>query len=792
VNHPLVSELDLDTVLTLVAAHTRTRAGRLRIVQPETAPAPARVVNLARLTREVDELLQTDGALALSGIDQATVYLEPSSPPPVDPVALLDLLGLARRVAAVRRQLRRVEGHSELLEELGSSLPDTEELVRFASTRLGRDGQIPDSASADLARLRRRSVRVRQQLMSELEGVRRSRPDAVADAPPTVRRDRYCVPVKSDARATVDGLVLATSGSGATLYMEPFSVVALNNDLADAISREAEEVQRLLAEVAAAFAAAADDLRAAVELLADLDAAQARALFGRAVDGRVVVPGHSDELVLREARHPLLDERLQPLRMELFADAEQRDPSRRVVPLDFRFPPDVNTVVVSGPNAGGKTMVLKTIGLMVMMAYQGIPLPVGEGTTIPFFEHSWCHIGDDQDVAADLSTFSAAMAGTAALLDRAGPGSLVLYDELGSGTDPLEGAALGCATLEELARRGSRTVATTHLAAIAMAATSSAGMDNAAMDYDEEHERPLYTLRLGRPGRSRGLEIAGTMGVPAPVLDRARSLLGGQHLELDRWLRRLEQVEGELQRERTELEVSRRETLDERRSLEQASARLERDRGRLPQQLAAERDRLRRRAKSRLDQALKELDEATREHRHIGRRQRQRLRDEALDLGPDAGVAPTAGDPAPRAGDPVVVTSLGATGVLEELRGSRARVRVGANRLWVGSAEVRSSAARGPAPASTLHLEVGDDLPPELNLLGMDSESARDELERYLDRALAAGRSSVRVVHGHGTGVLRRMVQDTCRHHPAVRSFRHPPQSRGGSGATEVSLAGDP
>jgi len=209
--------------------------------------------------------------------------------------------------------------------------------------------------------------------------------------------------------------------------------------------------------------------------------------------------------------------------------------------------------VISGPNAGGKTVVLKTIGLMVLMCRSGIPLPVEEGTVIPDFDHIWCHIGDEQDVGADLSTFSGAMAATARLLESADPETLVLFDELGTGTDPLEGAALGCALLEELNRRGGMTVVSTHLAAIALSASAADGMENAAMEFDEDSERPTYTLFMGRPGRSRALEIAHRMGVSENVLMRARELLGGDHLELDRWLRRLETLEQELEAERVEV-----------------------------------------------------------------------------------------------------------------------------------------------------------------------------------------------------------------------------------------------
>jgi len=404
---------------------------------------------------------------------------------------------------------------------------------------------------------------------------------------------------------------------------------------------------------------------------------------------------------------------------------------------------------------------------MVLMCARGIPLPVEEGTSIPAFDRIWCHIGDEQDVGADLSTFSGAMAATARLLEQADERTLVLFDELGAGTDPLEGAALGCALLEELNSRGGVTVVSTHLAAIALAAQAAEGMDNAAMDYDEGSERPTYTLSMGRPGRSRALEIAHRMGVAESVLDRARELLGGDHLELEGWLRRLETLEQELEAERAEVQRRRRHELSGR--------------------LAEEREELRRRAKTRLDKVIARLKKATEEHEALGRRRLQKLRDEALLL-EIPGERDAAGQDEELAVGARVRMALGGQGVLREIRGSRAQVEVSDKRLWIPVAELEVIESPPPAPRARVRVESAEEAPRELNLIGLDSERAREDLERFLDHAMTAGAPSIRIVHGHGAGVLRKMVADVCRSHPAVRSFRHPPQHFGGTGATEVEL----
>jgi DNA mismatch repair protein MutS2 len=314
-------------------------------------------------------------------------------------------------------------------------------------------------------------------------------------------------------------------------------------------------------------------------------------------------------------------------------------------------------------------------------------------------------------------------------------------------------------------------------------------MDNAAMEYDDGSESPTYRLRLGRPGRSRGLEIAHRMGVHGAIVERARELLGGQHLELEHWLDRLERLESELEGERRAAAAASLEVERLRQRAASELERLEGERRELPRQLIAERDRLRRRAQERLDVALGRLDAALEERRELGRRQRQKLRDEALDVDAPS-LAPPPVEGGLRPGMRVRIGSLGGVGELAEERGSRALVVIGGKRLWVERGDLRA-VARGEdvVHPPKVVVEVGEEAERELRLLGLDSEQARADLERFLDQAFSAGARAVRVVHGHGTGALRRMVDEVCRHHPAVQSFRHPPQGRGGSGVTEVELA---
>jgi DNA mismatch repair protein MutS2 len=783
------AELEFDTTMQLVAAHARTRVGRSFLASAGDLPTFEEALERAVFNAALLELIDLDGPLPLDGIDDAVPWLEPEAPAPSEPREFLALLSLAKRVAAIRRRLAGVPDALGVLRRVADELPDTSALVALVSPLLGRDGRVPDDATPELERLRRASARHRHELLERLAGVRRAHGDAVTDAPPTLRRDRYCLPVRAGARSELPGLLLDTSSSGATVFVEPFEVVEHNNALAEVAAKERHELQRILRLIGDAFADAASDLAGAAEILARLDAAQAMVLFGKALGGRIIYPDSGVELRLAGARHPLLDERLRDLRLEVLGDAERRRAQRSVVPLDLALPTDLRTMVISGPNAGGKTVVLKTMGLMVLLCYHGIPIPVEAGTSIPEIDELWCHIGDEQDVTADLSTFSGAMAATARLLATAGEKTLVLYDELGAGTDPLEGAALGCALLEELNRRRALTVATTHLASIAMVASSSAGFDNAAMEYDETRERPTYRLVVGRPGRSRALEIAHRMGIERDVVGRAEELLGGDHLELDRWLRRLETLEQELIDERAA--IVRRETEIARLELAVGTERrrLESERARVPAELDREREALRLRAKQQLDRAVGRLQKATEDLKPMGRRSIQKLRDEALDLGERERPSRVEEPEGPEVGSRVRLTVLGGDGVVDEIRGSRVAVVMGNKRVWVQTGDVEILRRdQGHEKKRAVRVDVTEDVPRELMLLGMDSERAREEVERALDQAFAAGARTIRIVHGHGTGTLRRMVGDVCRTHPAVKSFKHPPGNRGGTGATEVEL----
>ena len=774
------ASLEFDRVLALVASFARSDRGRRAVAAILPQFTVGEGSSAYRLTREMQEFIAAHGSLGFAGLDAADL-LQPEASHVPEAAEFARLVTLVRRVVEVRAALARA-GVGPELSRIRAELPELAGFLAFCDLRLGAAGEILDSASPALARARAARERSRSEIVATVEQIRRQH--KALSAPFTVRRDRYCVPVPVSERDLVPGLILDASSSGVTVYLEPFAVVELNNALAQATAMARAEEERVLAELASAFHLRTETVLQGARNLATLDAAQARVLFGRAAEATLLEPGVTGSLRLVSARHPLLDPALAALREEVLGDAGN---TRPVVRLDLEFPEDTRLVLLSGPNAGGKTVALKTVGLAALMAQAGIPVLAAEGSRLPAFRRLWCHLGDEQDLFSDLSTFTGAMRATAALLADADADTLVLYDELGSGTDPEEGAALAAALIEELARLGCWTLATAHLITVAAHLRSVSGALNAAMGYDEASGRPTYRLHLGTPGRSRGLAIASSCGVPGPVLTRAREMLSRSFLAIDGYLEALQEERGRLSHERERLleiehdaELARAQTEDERESL--AS-----EREKVRRRLDEEREALRRRAKEQLTAALAELEQARTRGEFPGKKRVAAVRRIAFNLEQED--QPPLGQSKPLApGAAVRLIGMASTGHVQRVVGERVEVLVKDKRLWVEASACEPIVPSTGSATGGVEVAVGQAPPAELKLIGKTQEAARDEVERFLDRALVAGIVHVRIVHGHGTGALRRVVREVLAHHPAVAHFAHPPQYRGGTGVTEAEL----
>jgi DNA mismatch repair protein MutS2 len=745
----------------------------------------------------------------------------------LDGPSLLEIAGTVSAARTLRARLLRLDRERfPLLVELASLMPQLPPLEDEILRSIGDDGLVLDGASAELSRLRREIRIAFSRLQEKLQNMISSSSVSGALQEPiiTVRNGRYVVPVKASHRKDVRGLVHDQSSSGATLYIEPMATVELNNRWRELQAAEEEEVQRILAALSDHVGAAAPLLVSAVETIAEIDLGFAKAKYATAL--RAVEPAISERiaevgergapeaapLLLTEARHPLLDQ-------------------SNVVPTTLWLGGDFRLLLITGPNTGGKTVALKTTGLLALMAQAGLHIPAAAPSRLPVFGQIFADIGDEQSIEQSLSTFSSHMRNIIAvlraleeeeipqevwaadrwdLLSAERPPALVLFDELGAGTDPVEGAALARAIIERLLELDVLGVATTHYAELKAFAYNTPGVQNASVEFDVETLAPTYRLSIGLPGRSNALAIASRLGLSAALVERARAtidredaqvedLLAGIHREREAAqaaVRRAEELREDAEKYRDRLERELRE-FNERREVDEASAReeLEAELREARGQLRRLRDDFRSVSLSRewLEQAEQRMAAASEQVRQAAAR-------------PRAAVAEPQPPPqqAPRplqVGDTVLVRSVGLKGEIVSIDAdeSSAQVQVGGFRMTVDLRELRREkpdgpqrpwerpASAAPAQARSVSLPAAPDVSMTFDMRGWRAHEVGDKLDRYLNDAYLAGLHQVRLIHGKGTGALRQVVRDVLQSHPLVASFGGGGRD-GGDGVTVAKL----
>ncbi|HEV8266980.1 MAG TPA: Smr/MutS family protein, partial [Thermoanaerobaculia bacterium] len=778
-------------VLELAGRFSATERGRDVLLKSRPESDRAAVERNLGVTADLVTRRSLRPPIVLGGLDEGAALLPRLGPKgrALPPEELLDLFVLLERIEGARGAVPLPEVELPHLTPLLSPLGDFSDLLEERSITFEPDGRVKDTASARLAAIRSSIVRLRKDVVTRLTEFARSRPEALGDTFVTEKGGRYCLPVRSDRRDSVAGIVHEKSGSGQTLFVEPLAVVDANNALAEALEEEREEIHRILMAITERFTARRADLLFAVGILAALDAAQARAEFAQRTQG--IVPAFGPALVLKGARHPLLDRRLAPLRQEVFGeDLEARH--SEAVPLDLELPDGKRLVVLSGPNAGGKSVAMKTVGLFALLAQSGFTVPADPGTTLPVFDRILVVAGDAQDLLGDLSSFAASMTRTARVLLSATSKSLVLLDELGSGTDPDEGSALAISILEEDRRRGGFTVATTHLNAVKEWAHGQGDVVSAAMEFDDRLGRPTFHVKVGATGRSRALAVAEKAGVPPAVVEAAKKRLGGHWAAADAALERLE-------RETQEARAASARAREAAAKAEERLTSLEVERS----ALSAERARLRDKARQEIDRALEAMREKT-------RRELERLREEmragrAVSRGALTTITHAAREealaqipePAPEASGPVAVGDMvrvapfRATGrllALNEEKGE-AEVEVGGKRMRVSRSALApvGSTPKAPTVATRVETKAGTSRS-EVVLIGQRVDDALPEVERALNDALLSGRGSLRIVHGFGTGRLAAAVREFLAEHPGVTRHRPGDDKEGGNAVTIAEL----
>jgi DNA mismatch repair protein MutS2 len=837
--HPgVLKALEFDRIVEAVSRLAVTPMGAARLARLQPSTDPRSVAAALAATSEARAFLAAHGEWPL----EAPADLDATLTALAIEGRALDtgaLVGLARFLASVettRAAIRQASGHYPILRSVAESAASFEREVSEIARTIDAAGQVVDEASPELRVIRDRLRRQRARLRGTLESFLRNKETAkyLQDQIVTDRNGRYVLLVKAEHRAAIPGIVHGSSASGASLFLEPLSTVEVNNEVVALEEHERAEVRRVLLALADAFRRRAADLKRTIDAAVELDVIQARARFSALVDGVEPVLAADGRLELRAARHPLLVPAVRELAGETAgagADGESAPAAPAgakrptgPVPVDLVVVPPTQVLVITGPNTGGKTVALKTAGLLALMAQAGLHIPAASGSQTTVFRSVFADIGDEQSIVTSLSTFSWHMTNIAAMDRALALPALVLLDEVGAGTDPVEGGALGVAIVEHFRQRRALVLATTHDEAVKTYATTTAGVACAAFGFDPESFAPTYRLVYGSPGRSLALEIAARLGLPASIIETARAQRSEREAQLAEQLAKID-------RELAALEHERRLAARERQTLAEEAARL---RAR-EEELHRREEVAKRRASERLDAAIRE---ARREIDAIVADLKTRvehLAEEAARRARGAGVAVPAGrlstgelgtvraaaraaldaverrhrasfeaEPsvaalhptpaaatAPGVGARVIVTGLGLEGTVRALHDREAEIDVHGKRFRAAIADLRvvAEAASSPPPVSVrVEWQPRDAGPTELNVIGCSADEAVARTEKFLDEAVLADHRTVRVIHGYGTGQLRRAIAALLSSHPLVARFGAAPEDQGGGGVTIVEL----
>jgi len=770
---PLLHELEFDRVLELIASEAKSTLGRDAISRRRPLSTLQQCESAQADLADMRRFVQTEGLLPLAGLIDAGPLLARESVLELEDS--WQIVRAVRATQAIRETLTRVDRFPRL-RAIAHAIPQLDELVGKLNKYFTRDGKLREDASAELRAIRQRVQQKRNAVQKMLNDIMNRHGDAIQEPLIVQRGDRYCIPVRSDHRNAVTGILHERSGSGASVFIEPMQAIELNNDLADLLLQEREEIARITRYISQLIAESADDVLAATRAAGELDAIQACAIFADLV--KASRPSFNDDrrLQLLAARHPLLDERVETT-------------DQPVVPVSVELNDATPALIISGPNAGGKTVALKTTGLLVAMAMSGLPLPAADGSMIPVVDAIHVLVGDDQSVLEHLSTFSAYLVRLKNVIARATKRSLVLLDELGAGTDPEEGGALAAAVIEFFLGSGALLIVTTHLSSVKSFAMNDSRVINASMEFDSATGQPTYRLITGIPGRSRAIEVAQMIGLPSPIISRARERLGTRYAEVDQLVAQLQKKMSSVLEHERALEEAERQTEAARAVLSETREKLEREKTRVGASYREELERLRDDVSKQVANEIRNL-RANANAREVVTTLTKPI-EQAIEFIPSEQREVHAGDQAEH-------RKFKVRGRVESLDGSRAVLNVGGKKMTVdirdlvalqvpSAAKDQRKRAGGPSPS---RLRTSDVVPAqaELNLIGQRVDDALEESDKFLDRALLEGKQAVRIIHGFGTGALRRAVRDHLRNHPAVKSWRPGNENEGGDGATVAVL----
>lgn len=789
-NQKTLTKLEFDKIVALLEEEASSFRGRqlcrklkpltdidrIHTLQEQTAAAFTRIVRKGKISfgdaapvEESMKRLEIGGALTIPEL-----------------LRICRLLANAGRAAAYGRHDTQ-EDSADCLDILFDQLNPLTSLSNEISRCILSEEEISDDASSNLKRIRRSIHAINDKVHTTLSGlVNGSLRTYLQDPIITMRGDRYCIPVKAEYRGQVQGLIHDQSSTGSTLFIEPMSVVKLNNDLKELYAKEQEEIQVILADLSAEAAQYIEEIRSDYRAMTDLDFIFARGSLALSMRASCPVFNSEGRIRIREGRHPLLD-------------------PKKVVPITVSLGDDFSLLIVTGPNTGGKTVSLKTVGLFTLMGQAGLHIPAGDRSELAVFRQVYADIGDEQSIEQSLSTFSSHMTNIVSFLEKVDEDSLVLFDELGAGTDPTEGAALAIAILSYLHGRQIRTMATTHYSELKVYALSTPGVENASCEFDVESLRPTYRLLIGIPGKSNAFAISGKLGLPDFIINDAKKRLSEQDISFEDLLSDLEASRRTIEKEREEIAAYRREAETLRAQAKQRNEKLDEQRDRIIREANEKANAILREAKEVADETIKNFHKFGKENISISEmeKERDRLRKKIKDTSTDSSLRAKKPGKIHKPGDfklgeSVKVLSMNLTGTVSSLPDARGNVTVqmGILRSQVNISDLEiieeptPYSGRTAARTSKSRIKMNKTLSvrPEINLLGKTVDEAVAELDKYLDDALLSHMNTVRVVHGKGTGALRKGIHEYLRRQKHVKSYRLGEFGEGDAGVTIVEL----
>lgn len=753
-----------------------TDLGKIDLLQEQTSAAFTRIIKKGRISfgdaAPVEESLKR---LEIGGALNASELLR-----------ICRLLSNTARVKSYGRHDTQ-EDLADCLDIYFDGLEPLTPLVNEIERCILSEDEISDDASSTLKHIRRNINSLNNRVHTTLSGlVNGSLRTYLQDALITMRGDRYCIPVKAEHRSQVQGLIHDQSASGSTLFIEPMAIVKLNNDLQELYVKEQDEIRKILASLSEETAQYIEEIRTDYRSLTDLDFIFARGALALSMRASRPVLNEEGRIRIREGRHPLLDQ-------------------KKVVPITVSLGDEFSLLIITGPNTGGKTVSLKTVGLLTLMGQSGLHIPAADRSELSVFRQVYADIGDEQSIEQSLSTFSSHMTNIVSFLKKVDERSLVLFDELGAGTDPTEGAALAIAILSHLHKRNIRTMATTHYSELKVYALSTPGVENACCEFDVESLRPTYRLLIGIPGKSNAFAISGKLGLPDYIIDDAKKRLSEQDVSFEDLLSDLEASRRTIEKEQAEIAAYKKEAEALKHQAAQKQEKLDEQRDRILREANEKANAILREAKEVADETIRNFHKFGKENISAAEmeKERERLRKKIKDTSASASLKTNKPKknhkPSDfKLGESVKVLSMNLTGTVSSLPDARGNVTVqmGILRSQVHISDLEIIEEVSPyAPKrmnrtskSKIKMSKSLSVSPEINLLGKTVDEAVAELDKYLDDALLSHLNSVRVVHGKGTGALRKGIHEYLRRQKHVKSYHLAEFGEGDAGVTIVEL----